>query len=64
MSDQELLELALQDIPHLCDTCAHYCHHECEDECRDCGRSHICRSCHYFCNWLWRGFSTLNNNEG
>lgn len=50
-------ERLLSDIPRLCDTCAHYCHHECEDECRDCGRSHICRTCHSYANWYWHGFT-------
>ena len=49
-------ERLLSDIPMLCDTCAYYCHHECEAECRDCGRSHICRTCHSYANWRWRGY--------
>lgn len=62
MDYAELLDLALQDIPHLCETCAHYCRQVCEDECRECSKSHICRSCHHFCNWLWRGFTNNNNH--
>lgn len=64
MDYAELLDLALQDIPHLCETCAHYCRQVCEDECRNCSRSHICRSCNHFNNWLWRGFTNNNHTEG
>ena len=51
---------ALQDIPHTCETCAHYCDGY-TDICRannfDCARcpnNDTCRTCRDYNHWHWR----------
>lgn len=50
----------LQDIPHTCETCAHYCDgytDVCMDhdfDCCSCPNNATCRTCQRFSNWHWR----------
>lgn len=57
----DTLELALQDIPHTCETCGHYCdgfHEICkiyDYDCALCHNNDTCRTCRRASNWQWRG---------
>lgn len=57
--NQALVELAIQDIPHICDTCAYYCNAGCDNNCDSCPHTPVCRSCRSYNNWLWRGLALL-----
>lgn len=58
----------LQDIPHTCETCAHYCdgfQGICETydyDCARCPNNDTCRTCQRFSNWHWR-FQPLNKHR-
>lgn len=55
------------EIAHICDTCTHYCDvmdDRCEKYDYDCRRCNhpsvtICRNCHDYSLWRWRGFPTI-----
>lgn len=50
----------LPDIPHTCETCAHYCdgfQDVCETydyDCARCPNNDTCRTCRHGSNWRWR----------
>lgn len=59
----------LQDIPHTCETCAHYCDgyqdicHANDYDCAQCPNNDTCRTCRDYRNWQWRhqpGFDRAN----